>query len=259
MTLPRSEASANYGGYKTTITGIAVQEETSVSKIEYEGVVKKLEKEEEEHAKTKNNLDAVSEQLEFALGEIDVLSKQLQREKQAFDSALSHINNKVLKHSIQKDKLISKCSEIENHILKQEDVLNDKENEIKELQLMINRQKQTLKKQASDFKIQKQQECYIAEMKSFLKQHGLWNRHCNPPYFYSEVHPTAVRRAYCQVGSTPGPSSFRLSWIGWPPAHPHTQPTTLLPLLLRGLAKDLSQSHGFCFGVCVLLIEPLNQ
>ncbi|KAJ6650536.1 hypothetical protein lerEdw1_006473, partial [Lerista edwardsae] len=44
-------------------------------------------KEEEEHAKTKSNLAKESEQLEFALGEIDVLSKQLEREKQAFDNA----------------------------------------------------------------------------------------------------------------------------------------------------------------------------
>ncbi|XP_053143409.1 spermatogenesis-associated protein 24 isoform X2 [Hemicordylus capensis] len=122
------------------------------------------QKEEEEHTKTKSNLAAESEQLEFALGEIDVLSKQLEREKQAFDSTLSRVNSKVLKQSIQKDKLISKCTEIETHIQKQEDVLNHKENEIKELQHYINKQKQTLKKQASDFKIQKQQECYIANV-----------------------------------------------------------------------------------------------
>ncbi|KAJ7341524.1 hypothetical protein JRQ81_005725 [Phrynocephalus forsythii] len=123
---------------------IAVQEENSISKVEYEVIVKELEKEKEEHAKTKKNLDVVSEQLEFALGEIDVLSKQLLREKQAFDNALSRVNNRVLKQSIQKDKLISKCSEIENHIQKQEDILNNKENVIKELQKLVNRQKQTL-------------------------------------------------------------------------------------------------------------------
>ncbi|XP_042303089.1 spermatogenesis-associated protein 24 [Sceloporus undulatus] len=142
---------------------IAVQEKNSVSKAEYEDIVKKLEKEEEDHSKTKTSLAVVSEQLEFALGEIDVLSKHLEMEKQAFDSALSRVNNKVLKQSVQKDKLISKCSEIETHIQKQEDILNYKENEIKELQHFIDKQKQTLKKQASEFKIEKQQENYIAE------------------------------------------------------------------------------------------------
>ncbi|XP_062981315.1 spermatogenesis-associated protein 24 [Elgaria multicarinata webbii] len=143
---------------------IAIQEENSVSKKEYEAIVKKLENEEQEHAKTKSNLAVTSEQLEFALGEIDILSKQLEREKQAFDNALSRVNNKVLKQSIQKDKLINKCTEIETHIQKQEDVLNYKENEIKELQHFINKQKQSLKKQASEFKIQKQQESYITKV-----------------------------------------------------------------------------------------------
>nr|XP_060642553.1 spermatogenesis-associated protein 24 isoform X2 [Anolis sagrei ordinatus] len=122
------------------------------------------QKEEEEHTVTKTNLAKVSEQLEFALGEIDVLSKHLEREKQAFDSALSRVNHRVLKQSVQKEKLISKCSEIETHIQRQEDILNFKENEIKELQHFINKQKQTLKKQASEFKIEKQQENYISEV-----------------------------------------------------------------------------------------------
>ncbi|XP_077168588.1 spermatogenesis-associated protein 24 isoform X1 [Paroedura picta] len=166
---------------------IAILEKNSVSRVEYEAVVKKLEKEEEEHAKTKSCLAKESEHLEFALGEIDILSKQLEREKQAFANAydckmegkclkrvglescyslkmLSNVKSKVLKESIQKDKLKSKCTEIESHIQKQEDILNSKDNEIKELHHFVNRQKQTLKKQASDFKIQKQQEYYIAKV-----------------------------------------------------------------------------------------------
>nr|XP_056712707.1 spermatogenesis-associated protein 24 [Euleptes europaea] len=143
---------------------IAVLEENSVSWVEYEAIVKKLEKEEEEHAKTRSNLAKESEQLDFALGEIDVLSKQLKREKQAFENALSNVKNKVLKESIQKDKLKSKCTEIESHIQKQEDILISKDNEIKELQHSINKQKQSLKNQASDFKIEKQQQYYIAKV-----------------------------------------------------------------------------------------------
>ncbi|XP_060114004.1 spermatogenesis-associated protein 24 [Heteronotia binoei] len=143
---------------------IAVLEENSVSRVEYEAIVKKLEKEEKEHAETKSYLAKKSEQLEFALGEIDILSKQLEREKQAFENALSNVKNRVLKESIQKDKLKIKCTEIESHIQKQEDIVNSKDNEIKELQHFVNKQKQTLKKQASDFKIQKQQEYYIAKV-----------------------------------------------------------------------------------------------
>ncbi|KAH0621909.1 hypothetical protein JD844_023653 [Phrynosoma platyrhinos] len=125
---------------------IAIQEKNSVSKEEYEAIVKKLEKEEEEHSKTKTSLAVVSEQLEFALGEIDVLSKHLEREKQAFDSALSRVNNKVLKQSVQKDKLISKCCASLTLLITH---TGEQAGEIK---------------QASEFKIEKQQENYIAEV-----------------------------------------------------------------------------------------------
>ncbi|XP_070594452.1 spermatogenesis-associated protein 24 isoform X2 [Erythrolamprus reginae] len=143
---------------------INVQKENSVNKEEYDTVVKKLEKEEKEHAETKNTLAITSERLQFALGEIDILSKQLEWEKQAFDQALSQVNSKVLKQSLQKDKLKSKCTEIETHIQKQENILSCKENEIRELHYFVNKQKQILKKQASELKIQMQQESYIANV-----------------------------------------------------------------------------------------------
>ncbi|XP_026566252.1 spermatogenesis-associated protein 24 [Pseudonaja textilis] len=141
---------------------INIQKANSVNKEEYDTVVKKLEKEEKEHAETKNTLAITSERLQFALGEIDILSKQLEWEKQAFDKALSQVNSKMLKQSLQKDKLISKCIEIETHIQKQENILSCKENEIEELHSFVNKQKEILKKQASEFKIQMQQESYIA-------------------------------------------------------------------------------------------------
>ena len=40
-----------------------------------------------EHIKTKAKLAGETEKLQFALGEIDILNKQLQREKNAFETA----------------------------------------------------------------------------------------------------------------------------------------------------------------------------
>ncbi|XP_007473766.1 spermatogenesis-associated protein 24 isoform X1 [Monodelphis domestica] len=179
-------------GLKSTM---AIQEEKFVSKEEYEAVVKKLEEEKAAHAQTKGLLAKETEKLQFALGEVEVLSKQLEREKQAFEKALSSVKNKVLTESTKKDKLITKCNggpsfcsrvtsrkahsqgdrsdcilkeepgeEIESHIIKQEDILNGKENEIKELQNVISHQKQIFRHQISDFRIQKQQENYVAQV-----------------------------------------------------------------------------------------------
>uniref|UniRef100_A0AC11DBF9 Uncharacterized protein n=1 Tax=Ovis aries TaxID=9940 RepID=A0AC11DBF9_SHEEP len=119
-----------------------LQDENFVSKEEFQAVEKKLVEEKAAHAKTKVLLAKEEEKLQFALGEVEVLSKQLEKEKLAFEKALSSVKSRALQESSKKDQLITKCNEIESHIIKQEDILNGKENEIKELQQVISQQKE---------------------------------------------------------------------------------------------------------------------
>ncbi|XP_035148042.1 spermatogenesis-associated protein 24 isoform X4 [Callithrix jacchus] len=140
---------------------MVLQDENFVSKEEFQAVEKKLVEEKAAHAKTKVLLAKEEEKLQFALGEVEVLSKQLEKEKLAFEKA---VKSKVLQESSKKDQLITKCNEIESHIIKQEDILNGKENEIKELQQVISQQKQIFRNHMSDFRIQKQQESYMAQV-----------------------------------------------------------------------------------------------
>ncbi|XP_003477496.1 spermatogenesis-associated protein 24 isoform X3 [Cavia porcellus] len=141
-----------------------LQDENFVSKEEFKAMEKKLAEERAAHAKTKLLLAKEEEKLQFALGEVEVLSKQLEKEKVAFEKALSNVKSRVLQESSKKDQLITKCNEIESHITKQEDILNGKENEIKELQQVISQQKQIFRNHMSDFRIQKQQESYMAQV-----------------------------------------------------------------------------------------------
>ncbi|KAM9731020.1 spermatogenesis-associated protein 24 isoform 1-T1 [Dama dama] len=146
-----------------------LQDENFVSKEEFQAVEKKLVEEKAAHAKTKVLLAKEEEKLQFALGEVEVLSKQLEKEKLAFEKALSSVKSRALQESSKKDQLITKCNEIESHIIKQEDILNGKENEIKELQQVISQQKEIFSRlhcrnRMSDFRIQKQQENYMAQV-----------------------------------------------------------------------------------------------
>ncbi|XP_006526311.1 spermatogenesis-associated protein 24 isoform X1 [Mus musculus] len=143
---------------------MVLQDENFVSKEEFHEIEKKLVEEKAAHAKTKALLAKEEEKLQFALGEVEVLSKQLEKEKMAFEKALSSVKSRVLQESSKKDQLITKCNEIESHIIKQEDILNGKENEIKELQQVISQQKQNFRNHISDFRIQKQQETYMAQV-----------------------------------------------------------------------------------------------
>ncbi|XP_032880629.1 spermatogenesis-associated protein 24 isoform X1 [Amblyraja radiata] len=137
------------------------KEEESVSIKIYEDVVKELENETFQHAKTKSLLSKESEKLQFALGEVEILMKQLEREKNAFENALESIKNKAWKEVNKNDKLKSKCNDIENKVEKQEDILSSKEDQIKELCHQLAKQKATLKQQVTEFEIQKQQNAYI--------------------------------------------------------------------------------------------------
>uniref|UniRef100_A0A3Q2LNL2 Spermatosis associated 24 n=2 Tax=Equus TaxID=9789 RepID=A0A3Q2LNL2_HORSE len=62
------------------------------------------------HAKTKLLLVKEEEKLQFALGEVEVLSKQLEKEKLAFEKALSTVKSRALQESSKKDQLITKCN-----------------------------------------------------------------------------------------------------------------------------------------------------
>uniref|UniRef100_A0A673T356 Spermatogenesis associated 24 n=1 Tax=Suricata suricatta TaxID=37032 RepID=A0A673T356_SURSU len=62
------------------------------------------------HAKTKALLAKEEEKLQFALGEVEVLSKQLEKEKLAFEKALSSVKCRALQESSKKDQLITKCN-----------------------------------------------------------------------------------------------------------------------------------------------------
>ncbi|XP_028341043.1 spermatogenesis-associated protein 24 isoform X3 [Physeter macrocephalus] len=148
---------------------MVLQDENFVSKEEFQAVEKKLVEEKAAHAKTKVLLAKEEEKLQFALGEVEVLSKQLEKEKLAFEKALSSVKSRALQESSKKDQLITKCNEIESHIIKQEDILNGKENKIKELQQVISQQKETFsqlrcRNHMSDFRIQKEQENYMAQV-----------------------------------------------------------------------------------------------
>ncbi|XP_033878617.1 spermatogenesis-associated protein 24-like [Acipenser ruthenus] len=139
------------------------KERELIPKEQYEEVVNDLENERLQHAKTQALLNQESEKLQFALGEIDILTNQMQREKKSFEKVLASIKNKALKESTKNDKLKSKCNEMEFTVQKHEDILIKKENQIKQLHNQLTKHKTTLKLQLTDVEIQRKQEAYIAE------------------------------------------------------------------------------------------------
>ncbi|XP_031561269.1 spermatogenesis-associated protein 24-like [Actinia tenebrosa] len=137
------------------------RKENVVPLEEYEKVVRQFENEQLEHIKTKAKLASVSEKLEFALGEIDILTKQLNREKMAFEKSFGNLKHIANEESQAKNELLNKCGEMEMICSKQDDVLSSKDAQIKDLKQRLAKQKQNHKQCLSEMEIQRQQERYI--------------------------------------------------------------------------------------------------
>jgi len=111
--------------------------------------------------RTKAKLASESEKLQFALGEIDILNKQIQREKATFENAYGQVKSKALEESQEKKEFQTKCQAMEELCSKQDDILTTKDAKIKELKQRLVRQKQIHQQQLSDLDIHRQQEQYI--------------------------------------------------------------------------------------------------
>ncbi|XP_069051466.1 spermatogenesis-associated protein 24 isoform X2 [Lepisosteus oculatus] len=157
---------------------MAVQGKSMVPKEKYEEVALELESERQWRVRTQELLARESEKLDFALGEIEVLSKNLQREKESFEKALASMKNRALKESAKNEKMKSKCSHFESSVLMHQAILKAKDDQIRELQRKLEKQKNTFKVQLRDLEIQKQQEAYIA--RELLKKSRSRTRHPQP-------------------------------------------------------------------------------
>ncbi|XP_015779355.1 PREDICTED: spermatogenesis-associated protein 24-like isoform X1 [Acropora digitifera] len=132
-----------------------------VSRDEYDKLVRELEEEKLNHVRTKAKLASESEKLQFALGEIDILNKQIQREKATFENVYGQVKTKAMEENQEKKQFLTKCQAMEELCSKQDDILTTKDAKIKELKQRLVRQKQVHQQQLSDLDIHRQQEQYI--------------------------------------------------------------------------------------------------
>ncbi|XP_072042479.1 spermatogenesis-associated protein 24-like [Amphiura filiformis] len=141
-----------------------VDQETMVSRCQYEVLAKQLEDEKLAHIETQAKLADVSDKLQFALGEIEILTKQLKKEKATFDASFGKLQQEVDKESCKSIRLQSRCTVISEEKEKQDDLLHFKDSKIRDLKQRLAKQKECHQKQMEEVNIQLQQEAYIAKM-----------------------------------------------------------------------------------------------
>ncbi|XP_052100310.1 spermatogenesis-associated protein 24-like [Mytilus californianus] len=123
-----------------------------------------LQEERLSHLNTKKQLNDVSDRLEFALGEIEVVTKQIEREKAAFQKAFGTVQNKAIQETSKSIKLERKYTDVTKQCEKQQDDLESKTEELKFLEGKVKEQEVVYKKKLNELEIQKKQDRYIAKM-----------------------------------------------------------------------------------------------
>lgn len=135
-----------------------------VPRSKLEEVENDLQEERVAHLNTKKQLNDVSDRLEFALGEIEILTKQLEREKVAFQKAFGNIQNKAIQETSKSIKLERKFTDISKQCEKQQDDIELKTGALKTLENKVKEQEVVYRKKLNELEIQKKQDRYIASM-----------------------------------------------------------------------------------------------
>lgn len=136
-------------------------QEDYISKADYIELESQLEEERKEHSKTRTALQEVTDRLEFALGEVEILTKQLAREKEAFQRAFGDVRSKAMQETSKNIKLETKCTEISKKVEQQEKVLSNKKEAIEKLEKKLKEKEIEHKKQVTELEIERKQQQYI--------------------------------------------------------------------------------------------------
>ncbi|XP_072177298.1 spermatogenesis-associated protein 24-like [Diadema setosum] len=129
---------------------------------EFDNLQQELENERDEHERTRALLDTQSEKLQFALGEIEILTAQLTREKAVFEASFNKVRHQALKETNKNHTLAAECTSIKAEKEKQEDLLAFKDAKISDLKKRLASQKESHHRQLEEINIQQQQEAYIS-------------------------------------------------------------------------------------------------
>ncbi|XP_064603496.1 spermatogenesis-associated protein 24-like [Liolophura sinensis] len=150
--------------YNETVRNFeAEKRDKFVSREDYKNIKRQLQEQQLDNAKTKAALQDVTEKLEFAQGKIEMLTKQIEREKAAYQKSFSLLKVKTIKESTKNVALETKCSEVEKKKKQQENILESKDKEIESLEKRLKAQDDIYKKQLGEMSVKLQQELYIAK------------------------------------------------------------------------------------------------
>ena len=116
---------------------------------------------EQENGILKEKLEAETERAEKSAAESEILSRQLEREKETFENAFGLMRTRALQENSKNEDLSARSAALEAMLTKKDQELECKEEKIRELTAQLKKHKEAHKHLLSDMSLKMQQELYI--------------------------------------------------------------------------------------------------
>ncbi|KAK7457737.1 hypothetical protein BaRGS_00039198 [Batillaria attramentaria] len=135
-----------------------------VSKEEHFSKLKDLEAEQQSHAQTKLKLMEVTDKLDFTLGEVEILNKQMAKEKETFQQIMDSMRSQIAKGNSWNEQLDAKYSVSQKQCQELEARLATREATIASLEQRLASQQKQCERKIEELEVERQQDQYVARM-----------------------------------------------------------------------------------------------
>jgi len=132
-----------------------------VTQEQYCALLDAFQTEKLEHARTKQALMSAQDQLDFAKGEIEILKKQVAREKRQFEETYSILKKKAIEESCRNEELKSTCEEISRDREFKSVTLQVQTDRVQEMKYDMEKQKSDMMRRETEQALALQQEAYL--------------------------------------------------------------------------------------------------
>jgi len=137
------------------------KQQDNVSREDFEELKRSLEDEAHQHMQTKSKLMNREKELEFALAEVSLLTKELEKEKEKYKRICNQLKKLEEIRATENNVLLEKCTEISQVCGVQDDILTVKDKKIRDLEERLAEQGKTRRMADNENELRLQQERYM--------------------------------------------------------------------------------------------------
>ena len=145
-------------------SAIGVQASVTDGFLEIQNLETQLECLKQENSILGEKLENETERAEKSVAESEILSKQLDREKETFENAFGLMRTRALQENSKNEDLSTRCAALEAMLTRKDQELESRDEKIRELTAQLKKHREAHKHLLSDMSLKMQQELYIDKM-----------------------------------------------------------------------------------------------